>query len=98
MPRWPARISVCTASGTSTITTRRVGAGGPSIIAGTTSRGAHPPNVRSTAANASAAAMSPTTARMQLPGAKYRSWKSTRSLRVMRSIDAGVPAAGYPYG
>ncbi len=55
------------------MTTRRVGAGGPSTIGSTTGRGAHPPNAFSTAANASPAGTSPTTASMQLPGAKYRS-------------------------
>ncbi len=72
MPRWPARISVCTAPGMSMTTTRRAGAGGPSCSIGATARDSHPPKILSTAANASAGTTSPATARMQLRGTKYR--------------------------
>jgi hypothetical protein len=53
MPIWPTRISVCTESGLSITTTRRVGSGGSRVRGGSMSPRGMLPNTRSAAANAS---------------------------------------------
>ena len=66
----PTRISVCTASGLSTTTTRRVGAGGSiGFERRQLAPCAQSPNALSAPANASSAVTSPTMARMALFGA-----------------------------
>ena len=94
----PTRISVCTASGLSTTTTRRVGGGGSIGVGAATSARGHWPNARSAAANASGLVTSPTIARIMLFGTKYRLWNACRSSRVMRASVSGVPLLGRPYG
>ncbi len=70
MASMPTRISVCTASGLSTTTMRRVGGGGSIGFGSATSARGQRPNTRSAAANASSLVTSPTIARIMLFGTK----------------------------
>ena len=96
MASWPTRMLVCTASGLSMITIRRVEAGGSIDGGGGSVPRAQSPNTRCAAANASSLVTSPTMARIMLFGRKYCVWNACRSSRVSEPSESSVPMPGSP--